>query len=1533
MTTDAGRRLWSIDALDDDEHDQLAEWGNRAILSKPARHRDSIPALFAQQVVRIPDAVALACGEQSWTYRELDEAANGLAHELVSRGAGPGEVVALLIPRSAEAIIAILAVLKTGAAYLPIDPAHPDDRVAFTLGDAASAVAISTTELRPRLATFDIPVIDVDDRSAAGPTTALPTPSPDDVAYVIYTSGTTGVPKGVAITHYNVTQLLSSLDAALPGPGVWALCHSLAFDVSAWEILAPLVRGGRLVVVSETVARSPEELHEALIREGVTVLTQTPSAAGVLPPEGLESMTLVVAGEACPAELVDRWASDDRVMLNAYGPTETTMCVTISAPLTPGTVAVPIGTPVPGAALFVLDAWLRPVGAGLVGELYVAGRGVGVGYVDRGGLTASRFVACPWAPGARMYRTGDLVRWGEDGQLLYLGRADEQVKIRGYRVELGEVQAALAAVDGVEQAAVIAREDRPGDRRLVGYIVESSTGAVDLIRVRTTLAARLPAYMVPGAVVALDALPLTVNGKLDKRALPAPEYGGIVNEYRAPGNPVEEILATIYSQVLGVERVGVDDSFFELGGDSILSMQVVAHARAAGVLCRPRDIFVEQTVARLATVAEIASDADDVIDDGVGEVAPTPMMRWLHDVEGPVDEFNQTLVLQAPDGVTADDVVVVLQALLEQHAMLRVRVEDDGAGGWSLSVPEPASVDAAERLHVVDALTDEAIIGARSQLNLATGAMVSAVWASSTSQLVLMIHHLAVDGVSWRILLEDINIAWAQHHSGQAVALPTEGTSFKRWATLLDEHARSVEVVATAEAWRQVADVPAVLPTMQPEDTYANAGRLTVSLDTDTTRLLLGEVPSAYHAGVQDILLIAFGLAWTEFLGANTPIGFDVEGHGRHEELRADVDLSRTVGWFTTKYPVALNVAGIDWDQLISGDAGLGAVIKAAKEQLRSLPDGSTYGLLRYLNPDVELGGSDPAIGFNYLGRLGAGAADLSEDLWRISPASMASADAAAAVAMPLAHTVELNAGTLDTDAGPLLQANWSWAPSAFDAEKVERLSRLWFDALAGICAHVRAGGGGLTPSDVLPALLTQQQIDDLAQQHQLVDVLPLTPLQQGLLFHSTLTRGDDVYAVQLDITIAGPLDPRLLCEALTTVIQRHPHLAARFCTSLSEPVQILTADPDIGWQYCELDTDEQIEELRAAERAAVCELADSRPFRAALIRTAEHRHEFVLTVHHIVIDGWSLPLLLQEIFAGYYGHRLPAPVPFRKFVTWLAGQDRDAAEVVWAKVFDGFETPTLVAPADRPGPRDVSFARVSAETTRALGELARSRRTTVSTVLQAGWARLLMTLTGQHDVAFGAVTSGRPAELAGSESMIGLLINTVPVRANATPTSTVGDLLDRLQEGYNDTLEHQHLALADIHRVVGLDRLFDTLFVYENYPVDLGALSGVQELALTGFSAREYNHYPLTVAVTPGQQLSLRVEYAAEVFDPAAIDAIVDRFHRILAAMVTEPDRRLSSIDVLDSEEHDQLDGWANRAVLGRPVVAPKSIPAVFAE
>ncbi len=874
-------------------------------------------------------------------------------------------------------------------------------------------------------------------------------------------------------------------------------------------------------------------------------------------------------------------------------------------------------------------------------------------------------------------------------------------------------------------------------------------------------------------------------------------------------------------------------------------------------------------------------------------------------------------------------------------------------------MPEPGAVDARECLHAVDALSDEALISARSRLNPSAGVMLSALWVASTGQLVLIIHHLAVDAVSWWILLQDLNIAWAQHHGGQPVALPAAGTSFARWASLLAEHARRPDVVDQADTWKQVASAglgaPAALPAVRPElDTFATAGHMSASLDAEITGMLLGEVPAAFHAGVQDILLIGLGLALAEFLGTEgKPIGIDVEGHGRHDELAPDVDLSQTVGWFTTKYPVSLAVGPLSWAQVVDGDPTLGALVKDAKEQLRALPHPLSYGVLRYLNADVDLDGSDPPIGFNYFGRLGAPGADAAEamaDGWWISQDGLSLIGAATAVPMPLMHTLDVNAGTIDTGAGPQLHVNWTWAPSALDQEQITRLSRLWFDALAGICAHVRGGGGGLTPSDLAPARLSQQQIDKLQRKQQIADVLPLTPVQQGLLFHATTAAtSDDLYAGQLEIGVAGPLDPQRLRAAVHAVVDRHPQLVARYCDEFDQPVQVIPADPVASWRYIDLDPnieaadidvgDEQIQRLCAAERAAVCHLADQPAFRVALIRTGPDRHRLVLTNHHIVLDGWSMPILLREIFTSYSGQRLPAAGSYRTFLTWLAERDLDAARTAWGEVFAGFDTPTLVGARDRfePGQRGVKSLALPAEITRAVSELARSCHTTVNIVLQGAWALLLSSLTGQRDVAFGTTVSGRPADLADAESMVGLLINTVPVRAAITSATTTADLLGQLRRAYNDTLEHQHLALNEIHRITGQDILFDTLFAFENYPIDTGVALGDDGFAITDFSSHESTHYPLTVQAQPGRQLRLRVEYDADVFDSGGIDALIERWRRVLVAVTAEPTRRLSAIDLLDAGEHARLDEIGKRAVLTRPATdqgfQPVSIPVLFAE
>ena len=916
----------SLDLFDEDEDADPDEWGNRAVLTEPVTPV-SLPEAFAAQVGRTPDAVALRCGDCSWTYRELDEAANRLAHVLAEHGAGAGQCVALLLERSAQAVIAILAVLKTGAAYLPIDPAHPPARIKFMSEDAAPIAAITTAGLANRLDECDLLVIDVNDLAVdAQPSAALPAPAPDDIAHIIYTSGTTGVPKGVAVTHHNVTRLFDSLDVGLElAPGqVWTQCHSYAFDFSVWEIWGALLFGGRLVVVPESVARSPEDFRALLVAERVTVLSQTPSAVAALSPQGLDSAALMVAGEACPPDVVDRWAPG-RVMINGYGPTETTVYATISAPLTPAA-GVPIGAPVPGAALFVLDERLRPVMPGVVGELYVAGRGVGVGYVRRAGLTASRFIACPFGePGTRMYRTGDLVRWGLDGQLQYLGRADEQVKIRGYRIELGEIQAALAGLDGVGQAAVIAREDRPGDKRLVGYVTESATGTVDPAAARAALADRLPPYMVPAAVVVLDALPLTVNGKLDTRALPAPEYsdGG---QYRAPADAVEEILASIYAQVLGLERVGVDESFFDLGGDSVLAMRLVAAINTSlGAGLSVHALFDAPTVAQLAP--RLGGEAGGLEPLMAGQRPPmVPLsfaqsrLWFLDQLQGPSPVYNMATALRISGELDADALGAALADVVSRHESLRTMLPDiDGVPLQLVVPPERADlgwqvIDAtawsADRLR--EAIEEKA----RHSFDLTREIPLRAWLFRITDDehlLVGVVHHIAADGWSIIPLVRDLGVAYESRCAGRApqwAPLAVQYIDYTLWqrkqfGDLDDTHSR---IGAQLAYWQDaLAGMPErlQLPTDRPYPPMADHRGASVAVDWPAElQQRVRQVAREHNATSFMVLQAALAVLLSETSASDdVAVGFPIAG-------RRDPALDEMVGFFVNTLVLRVDLAG-----------------------------------------------------------------------------------------------------------------------------------------------------------------------------------------------------------------------------------------------------------------------------------------------------------------------------------------------------------------------------------------------------------------------------------------------------------------------------------------------------------------------------------------------------------------------------------------------------------------------------------------------
>ncbi|KIF66780.1 membrane protein, partial [Streptomyces sp. AcH 505] len=1110
VTADPGLRVSQVKILSGAERGGLLLDGSGATLPPLD---STLPEVFAAQAARTPEAPAVVSGATTVSYAELNSRANRLAHLLRQEGVRPGTPVVMLMERSVTHIVTTLAIAKAGGAYAPLHDTYPLDRMRYVVRDTGAALVLADKAEAARAGELDARVVVVDEHGASADAHPDDNPQvglrPADLAYVMYTSGSTGQPKGVATTQRGVVDLVRD-HCWRPGVHDRVLLHAPhAFDVSSYEMWVPLLSGGTVVVAP------PRQLDAASITEliavhDITAIHLTAGLFRVIAEEAPECFAgvreVLTGGDVVSPNAVARVLehAPDTVLRHLYGPTETTLCVTqheVRAPYTPRA-TLPIGRPTGNTLAYVLDRYLQPVPAGVPGELFVSGSGLARGYLHRPELTAERFVADPYGgSGARMYRTGDLVRYTPAGELEYLTRSDDQVKIRGFRVELGEIEAALAVRDELAQVSVTVREDRPGDRRLVAYVVpaEGCGDTVDPAALRAFVRQTLPDYMVPAAVVVLDRLPLTANGKLDRKALPAPDYAS-VSTGQVARTPVEELLSTLFSEVLGVASVGVEDGFFDLGGDSILSIQLVSRARSAGITLSVRDVFEHQSVARLAEALDERSDhstpgsvAQLPHAEPYGPVPATPVMARLSELGLGGDDFNQSVVVTVPPGLDEERLATALQTVVDHHDALRLLTHPDA----TMEVLRPGAVPAGEMLTRVTAvgpsgaqdaeeteeLVTELAVAARERLVPAAGRMLQAAWidrgAGSDGLLVLVAHHLAVDAVSWRILVPDLATAYA---GGDPAPV---GTSWRQWAAAVRERATDPQVEAELGYWQE-ALAPAAgtrLRLDRSRDVQGRAGRTSLSLPAATTEALLTRVPGSVNASVEDVLLSAFAVAvaeWRRGRGddADAPVVVDLESHGRHEHAVPGADLSRTAGWFTAIHPVRLAPEVADWAALYEGPA-LGDVLKGIKEQLRAVPgDGLGYGLLRHLNPrtrDALAPLPEPDFGFNYLGRRTISASATPEP-WSVIGGGVAAHRPAA----PMAHAVEVSAVAHGEDGGLRLRADWAYARSVVSDEDALRLADLWFRTLEEFVRLVdRSEAGGLTPSDVTLASIGQSEIEE----------------------------------------------------------------------------------------------------------------------------------------------------------------------------------------------------------------------------------------------------------------------------------------------------------------------------------------------------------------------------------------------------------------------------------------------------------------------
>ncbi|SEM55533.1 non-ribosomal peptide synthase domain TIGR01720/amino acid adenylation domain-containing protein, partial [Variovorax sp. YR750] len=1513
-----------FDLLTAPERDRLAAWGAN-VESWPGI--EPVHRLVERQAVLRPEATALIFGDELLSYAELNARANRLAHRLVAMGVKPETRVGLAVKRSADMVVALLAIAKSGGAYVPLDPTYPADRLAYMVEDSGIALLLTNSEAGQRIEAPRRLALDTLDLGAQ--------PSHDpgvpvhggNLAYVIYTSGSTGKPKGVAVAHGPLAMHVQSIGEAygMTPEDRELQFASISFDGAHERTWVPLAFGSALMPRDEEVW-SVERTCAEIERHGITIACFTPGylhqiaelmgeSASRLP---IRSYT--VGGEAMPRtslELVQRVLKPRRV-INGYGPTETVITPMIAKAeggIGFDSAYMPIGRLIGDRTAYVLDASLSLVPPGVAGELYLGGEGLARGYLNRAGLSAERFVADPFDDrGGRLYRTGDLVRWGADGQMEYLGRIDHQVKIRGFRIELGEVEAQLLAQPEVQEAVVVARKGASG-ARLVGYVSPLPGELVDAQALRERLAQVLPDYMVPAALVVLDALPLNGAGKVDRAALPEPSFAG-AGEHEAARGEVEQMLAAAWAAVLGVEQVGRTDNFFELGGDSILSLQIVARARQAGWKLTPRQLFERQTVAQLAAVAQKVEETGPAGHSvAEGEVPLLPIQAAFFEQAMPSRHWNQAVLLQSREPLQVAPLEQALAALVRQHDSLRLRYArgTEGEGTWRqayapLSECEAQTVlwvrqapDAAE----IERLCDEA----QRSLDIGQGPLIRALAIEvqdGSWRLLLAIHHLAVDGVSWRILLEDLQTAYAQCRAGRPVVLPARTSSYKDMALALQAHAAEHE--EELGFWRALAGTPVALPCARPGGSNRTADMASVELrlDRSRTQALLKDAPAAYRTQVNDLLLTALGRALCAW-GGHESILVELEGHGR-EDLFEHVDLSRTVGWFTSLFPVAIEPLGEP-----------GEAIRRVKESLRRIPDkGLGFGVFRHMGSEAQREAMRALprarVVFNYLGQFDG---SFDENAPWVPAAE--SAGASVDEGVPREHEFSVNGQVYDGE----LALSVSFSRERHEPAAVRGWVERFQSELEGLIAHCTSGAMGVTPSDFPLARVSQAQLDRLPLPcSELADLYALSPMQQGMLFHSLYEPQGSAYVNQLRVDVDG-LDVARFRQAWQAALSRHDILRSGFLTEGKAPAQWVARHLEVPLAVHDRRDDpslaQSLDALARDELARGFDLTRPPLMRLVLVRTADRRHHMLWTVHHLLLDGWSTSQLMGEVLRHYDGQVLPAPGGrYRDYIEWLQERDSNESERYWRAQVALVEAPTRLAAA-LPGAahdggrvgQSVRHGALDAAAMQRLTQVARRERVTVNTMVQAAWALLLGRYTGQRHVVFGTTVAGRSTELPGSAQMLGLFINTLPMVASPGAGRSVGEWLRELQARNLASREHEHTPLYEIQRWAGQggQGLFDSIVVFENYPVD----QALKEQAPGGLvfgevHNREETSYPMTVTVHGGQTLSLAFHFARDQFDDAAVAAMARHLLALLEALCGNPARALGEVQLLADGEAVQL-------------------------
>ncbi|NQX42957.1 non-ribosomal peptide synthase domain TIGR01720/amino acid adenylation domain-containing protein [Pedobacter steynii] len=1500
----------------------------------------TVLALFEAQVKKTPEAIALTFENTSLTYLELSHLSSQFAAYLSrTYHPVPNDLIALKLPRTEWMVIGMLGILKTGAAYLPIDPDYPQERLDYIIADSSCKVLVDEEELRRFQQALDQP----DD------TEFLVEAKPSDLAYLIYTSGSTGHPKGVMVSHGNLSNFLGHVkrnyapDAPLSLPFV----ASNSFDISVFQLFCSLLSGGRSVLLTKDQVQDPAQFVEVL--KGVNAIDTVPGVyqglVSYLTDQGLSAdfahiSHLFIGGDSIANALLHQLSKifSHAKLTVTYGPTEGTIFCTHLI-YNPGEIngeskGSIIGKPIDGAKIYLTDqqGLLCPVG--VIGELCIGGKGLSQGYLNRPELTSAQFVDCLFEPGQQMYKTGDLGRWLPDGEIEFMGRKDNQVKIRGYRIELGEIDASLRKYAKITSAVVLAKLNQSGTKDLVAYVTGKEE--LNVAEIRSYLGNHLPAYMVPSQYIQVDHIPLTENGKIATAVLleNVDILGGV--HYQEAGNRIEKELTEIWQEVLGPKIIGIKDNFFELGGDSIKAIQVISRLKKKGYLLSIQEILKHPVIADLSIL--VKTDRFSVVQEIIqGESTLSPAQKsFFEDDNVDKHHFNQSVLLRTSSPVDEDGLKKVLNKIVQHHDALRM-IFIFREGHWiqrNLGIEQGYDFEVIENAD--DELFEQRCNDIQSSFNMTTGPLLKVCLfkGKTTAKLLIVIHHMVVDGVSWRIFLEDLANLYQQHLLGKALILPLKTHSFLHWQAKMLEYSKTELLKKEQVYWNSERQGQKLVPDqVSGTNLMKDAATLSFLLTKEATGALTTKCYKPYRTGTNEILITALSLAIHEKFRLEN-IAIMLEGHGR-EAIDTNIDVTRTIGCFTSLYPV--------WIDLKHSNDNIRQLIEV-KEHLNRIPGkGIGFGILQLLSGNNEL--PNPEISFNYLGDITSGITpDMGNGVFELSAEERGREISAERYSEFL-----LNITAIITDGQ--LKLSIGYSNKQFMESSINELLSLYQKYLLELIAELSAEERlRLTPIDLSYSGLSLEEVDRLNQTGDLEDVYALSPLQEGMYFHWSNGLTSSAYFSQMTYRLKGKLNVPVLEESYHRLVSRHAVLRTCFMEhAAGKLLQLVRKEVKHEFVYVgDISDHETIAEYKLLDRAKGFDLNSGAQMRLAVMKSDHDVFELIWSHHHILMDGWCMSILTKEFFHIYYS-LLQGQAPalarvssYSDYINWLGALDRDKSIAYWKNYLSGYLHTTTI-PGKISMEQAVAYqeAECAVQLSGALREqintVCRKLGVTEQTLIRCAWACLLGKYNNSDDIVFGSVVSGRPAGIDGIEQMVGLFINTIPVRIKVAAEGTFESLITAIHHDFIEGADHHYLQLAEIQTRCSGTILFDHILVFENYPsknIQENRAEGIdQDEVLTVLKSEtvERTNYGFTVTVIPGDALTLKFNYNGNLYDSRVVKQLQGHFLATLKFIAANLSQPAKSLDFLSEGEKQQLIYEFNDTAVVYPETS--SIIALFEE